>query len=162
MINRFKILVIAVSSSLLMYSFSNIEDTTNVKCMIQMTNYEGFGAYIIISLINPEGDYEDTLYVQGKDKEWYNELSKWWRFYGKIRNNIDAITGETIRGGERTVSMIKIPSDKIDKGYSVRFESSVEDQKYYTKDVQFELNSKNINTKIEGTGFIRYIRMISN
>ena len=162
MIYRIKLLLVTLLSGFLTYSYSIIEDTTNVKCMMQMTNYEGFGAYIIISLINPEGNYEDTLYVQGKDKEWYSELSRWWRFYAKIRNNVDAITGETISGGERTVSLINIPKEKIDKGYSVRFESSVEDQKYYTEDVQFELTSENINSKIEGTGFIRYIRTISN
>jgi hypothetical protein len=160
--NRLKTSIVIVLISFLMFSYSKILDTTNVKCMIQMTDYDGFGAYIIISLINPEGDYESTLFVQGKDKEWYNELSKWWRFYGKIRNNIDAITGETVSGGERTVSLIKIPNDRIDKGYSVRFESSVEDQKYYIEDIQFDLTSENINNKIEGSGFIHYIRMISN
>ena len=67
-------------------------DSIRLKCMIQMNDYQGFGAYIIISLINPEGNYEETLFVQGKDKEWYSELSYWWRFYRKTRNNIEAKT----------------------------------------------------------------------
>lgn len=162
MIYKIKILLITVITSFITHSYSVIETKTNIKCMIQMTNYDGFGAYIIISLINPEGEYEDTLYIQGKDKEWYNELSYWWRFYRKKRNNVDGITGETISGGERSVSLIKIPNEKIDKGYSIRFESSVEDQKYHIKDVQFDLTSENLNSKIEGTGYIRYIRTISN
>ena len=162
MICKIKILLATVFTSFLIYSYLMIEAKTNIKCMIQMTNYDGFGAYIIISLINPEGDYEDTLYIQGKDQEWYNELSYWWRFYRKKRNNIDGITGETISEGERSVSLIKIPKEKIDKGYSVRFESSVEDQKYYKEDIQFDLTSENLNSKIEGTGYIRYIRTISN
>ncbi len=133
---------------------------TNVKCMIQMTNYTGEGAYVVISLINPEGDYEETLYVQGKDSEWFSEISEWWKFYGKRRINIDAIAGETITGGARTISIVKIPTEKIDKGYSIRFETAVEDQEYHTKDVQFELTTASIKSKKEGNGFIRYVRMM--
>ncbi len=132
-----------------------------VKCMIQMTNYTGEGAYIIVSLMNPKGDYEETLYVQGKDPEWYSEISEWWKFYGKRRPNIDAISGETIKGGERTVSILQIPTDKIDKGYSLRFESSVEDKDYFKADLQFPLTSENLKSKQEGKGFIRYVRMLA-
>ena len=128
--------------------------------MIQMTNYTGEGAYVIVSLIDPEGAYEETLYVQGKDNEWYSEISEWWKFYGKRRLDVDAISGETIAGGERTISIIKIPSEKIDKGYSIRFETSVEDQEYYTDDVQFELTSESVKSKVAGKGFIRYVRMM--
>ena len=146
--------------SLLLFAFAKPLDTTNVKCMIQMTNYTGEGAYIVISLLNPQGDYEKTLYVQGKDSEWYSDITEWWKFYGKSRPNIDAISGATISGGGRKVSVIKIPSDKIDSGYSIRFETAVEDQEYHTSDVQFELTSESVRSKVEGKGFIRYVRMM--
>lgn len=135
-------------------------DTTKYKCMIQMKNYDGEGAYIVISLLNSEGEYQQTLYVQGDDEEWYHDIEEWWKFQGKIRENIDAITGATISGGNRAISVIEIPNDKIDKGYKIRFESAVEDQEYYADDVEFELTSENVNSKIKGKGFIRYIRMI--
>ena len=135
-------------------------DSTKYKCMIQMTNYDGEGAYIVISLINPQGEYEKTLYVHGEDEDWYHDIDEWWQFYGKRRMNIDAITGATISGGNRAVTVIDIPNDKIDKGYKLRFETAVEDQEYYTEDVQFELISKTVNTKKNGKGFIRYIRMM--
>ena len=125
-----------------------------------MTNYTGEGAYVVVSLLNPDGDYEETLYVQGDDPEWYSEITAWWDFYGKHRPNIDAITGATISGGERTVSVLKIPEDKIDKGYSLRFETSVEDQDYYKDDLQFPLTTENLKGKKEGKGFIRYVRML--
>jgi hypothetical protein len=133
----------------------------SVKCMIQMTNYTGEGAYVIVSLMNPKGEYEETLQVLGKDPEWYSEISEWWKFYGKRRPNIDAISGETISGGERTVSVLQIPVDKIDKGYSLRFETSVEDVKYYKDDLQFPLTLENLKSKQEGKGFIRYVRMLT-
>ena len=33
-------------------------ETKKYKCLIQLTNYKGEGAYIVASLINPEGKYE--------------------------------------------------------------------------------------------------------
>ncbi len=137
--------------------------STKYKCMIQMTNYTGEGAYVVISLINPKGEYEKTLYVQGDDAEWYNTIEQWWKkFYGKKRNNIDAITGATISGGERNVSVIDIEDSKLNSGYKIRFETAVEDQGYHTSDVEFELTSESVKSKKEGTGFIRYVRMIPN
>lgn len=129
--------------------------------MIQLTNYDGEGAYIVVSLLNPEGKYEKTLQVLGDDPEWYSDLPEWWKFYGK-RETIDAITGETISGGQRAVKVIEIEDDKIDKGYKIRFETAVEDQKYYATDVEFELTSQSLKSKVEGKGYIRYVRMMPN
>ncbi|WP_299012297.1 DUF2271 domain-containing protein [uncultured Polaribacter sp.] len=159
-----KRLVLIIPVFLLMkfalFSFKKYAESSPYKCMIQMKNYTGEGAYIVISLLNPEGKYEETLYVQGDDDEWYFDITEWWNFQGKKRADIDAITGATISGGQRNISVINIPDDKLDKGYKIRFESAVEDQEYYKDDVEFELTSTNVKSKIEGKGFIRYIRMM--
>ncbi|SCX99034.1 Predicted protein [Nonlabens sp. Hel1_33_55] len=155
----FKLLPAIAFVALLLTSFTK-DNTKAVKCLIQMTNYTGEGAYVVVSLLDPSGEYEETLYVQGKDSEWYSEIPAWWKFYGKYRPNIDAISGETISGGERTVTVLQIPEDKINKGYSLRFETSVEDQKYYKDDIQFELTTENLKAKKDGKGFIRYVRML--
>ena len=157
----FKIFPILTIVCYLLLGFTPFTETTEVKCMIQMSNYVGEGAYVVVSLLNAEDEYEETLYVQGKDAEWYSDITEWWKFYGKRRPAIDAISGETISGGERSISILKIPKDKINTGYSIRFETAVEDQEYYVDDVQFKLTSDNITTKVEGKGFIRYIRMMS-
>ena len=47
-------------------SFNKNPENINLKCLIQMINYNGEGAYVIVSLINPKGDYEKTLYVHGE------------------------------------------------------------------------------------------------
>ncbi|MFD1015181.1 DUF2271 domain-containing protein [Winogradskyella rapida] len=155
-----KALVLILTLTLGLVSFRPFKDVTKYKCMIQMTNYTGEGAYIVISLLNPEGEYVETLNVIGDDDEWYNTVESWWDFYGKKRNNIDAITGATVSGGERTINVIEIDNDKLDKGYKLRFESAVEDQEYYESDVELELTSANVKSKVEGKGFIRYIRMM--
>ncbi|WP_438711499.1 DUF2271 domain-containing protein [Aquimarina muelleri] len=156
----FKTFPIFIFAIFALFGFTNISEKNTYKCMIQMTNYTGEGAYIVISLINPEGNYEKTLFVQGDDEEWYHDIIDWWKFYGKKRLNIDAITGATVSGGGRTISIIEIEANKIDTGYKIRFESAVEDQEYYIKDVEFDLTSQTVKSKVEGTGFIRYVRMM--
>ena len=125
-------------------------ETKKYKCLIQLTNYKGEGAYIVASLINPEGKYEQTLQVIGDDPEWYSELTQWWKFYGKRK---------TIGAGERTVKVINLADDKFNKGYKIRFETAVEDANYYAQDAEIELTTANLNTKVEGKGYIRYVRL---
>lgn len=152
--------VLSLVTAFVMMGFTSIGSSSKYKCMIQMKNYTGEGAYVVISLLDANGKYVETLYVQGNDDEWYSDITEWWKFYGKRRPNIDAITGETISGGERKISVIEIPDDKIDTGYKIRFETAVEDQEYHVEDVQFELTSQTVKSKVEGNGFIRYVRMI--
>ncbi|WP_299522993.1 DUF2271 domain-containing protein [Winogradskyella sp.] len=155
-IKKAPLLVLAI----ILFGFTLKQPSSTYKCMIQLTNYTGEGAYIVISLLNPEGEYEKTLYVLGDDDEWYFDITEWWKFHGKVRTDIDAITGATISGGERAISVIEIEDEKIDSGYKIRFETAVEDQEYYADDVEFELTSESVKSKVEGKGFIRYIRLM--
>lgn len=136
-------------------------ETKTVKCMVQMTNYTGEGAYIAISLINPNGQYEKTVQMLGDDPEWYGELKQWWNFKKNNKVNIDAITGETLNGGARTVKIFKLQQSKIDHGYKLRFETAVENQKYFVDDLEMELTTKNLQQQHEGKGYIRYVRFIT-
>lgn len=157
----FKYLFVVICLSLMAFStYTKIEASQKYKCMIQMKNYEGEGAYVVITLLNPQGEYEKTLYVQGDDEQWYHDIKEWWSFQSKINEKIDAIAGATISGGNRTISVFEIPDDKINKGYKIRFETSVEQQKHYVDDVVFELTTESVNSKVEGKGYIRYIRML--
>lgn len=129
------------------------------KCMLQMSNYMGEGAYVVVSLINPKGDYEKTLYVMGDDKKWYNSLKEWHKFNSKKPANISAITGASVTGGDRSMTTIEIDDAKINKGYKLRFESAVENQKYHVSDVEIPLTTAGIAAKSEGKGYIRYVRL---
>lgn len=127
-----------------------------------MKNYTGEGAYLIISLVNKDGKYLETLYVQGEDEEWYHEITSWWKFYGKNKVNIDGISGETLSGGERSIYMLSIDESKVSNGFKIRFETAVEDKNYYEKDLEINLEELNTGTKYNGSCFIRYVRMILN
>ena len=138
------------------------QSNTKYRCMVQMTNYMGEGAYVVMSLIDAKNTYVKTLYVLGPNKKWYNSLKEWHKFQAKKKENISAITGASLTGGDRTVANISIESDKIDAGYKLRFESSVEDKEYFVKDVEIPLTKAALSAKTDGAGFIRYVRFSAN
>lgn len=146
----------------LFFSATSIAQTTKYKCMIQMNAYTGKEAYVIISLINPQGQYEKTLSVLGPDNEWYNTLPEWDKFRLKKKEKLNGITGASVAAGARATRVIEFDTDKLNKGYKLRFETAVETQKYYSKDAEVPLSTAELDNKagIKGTGYIRLIRFI--
>lgn len=122
-----------------------------------MSNYLGEGAYVVVSVINAKGGYEKTLYVMGDDKKWYNSLKEWYKVYTK-KPNISAKTGASVTGGDRSVTTMDIDNAFINKGYKLRFETAVEDQKYHADDVEIPLTTETLAEKTDGKGYIRYVR----
>jgi hypothetical protein len=143
-------------------TFAQGTGTSKYKCMIQMTNYMGEGAYVVISLINSKGAYDKTLYVLGSDKKWYKTLKEWNKFYAKKPSDISAVTGASVTGGDRSVNVFEVETSKINAGYKLRFESAVEDKNYNVKDLEIPLTTETLSGKNEGTGYIRYVRFSPN
>jgi len=151
---------IALTGTLLfLISFQANAQASKYKCMLQMANYMGEGAYIVVSLINSKGEYEKTLYVMGDDKKWYKSLKEWNKFQTAKPTDISAKTGASVTGGDRSITTIEIDDSKINKGYKLRFESAVEDQKYYVNDLEIPLTNEGLADKTEGKGYIRYVRL---
>ena len=154
------ILKIGLTAALLcLLSFQAAAQTSKYKCMLQMSNYMGEGAYIVVSLVNAKGEYDKTLYVMGDDKKWYKTLKEWHKYYSKKPTDISAKTGASVTGGDRSITTVEIEDAKINKGYKLRFETAVEDHKYYTADLEIPLTTEGIAAKTEGKGYIRYVRL---
>lgn len=135
------------------------------KCLIQLKNYQGEGAYVIVSLVNSKGEYVETLRVLGDDHEWYPDLKTWYAYRDNNRHQprLDGVTGATIGSGERSVVAFSIDKKYIDQGYTLRFETAVEDKNYHSKDVVVQLTSEQLKLgKYEGKdGYIRQVRLIA-
>lgn len=144
---------------LFVFSIQLTAQTSKYKCMLQMSNYMGEGAYVVVSLVTDKGDYVKTLYVMGDDKKWYSSLKEWNKFYTKKPSNISAVTGASVTGGDRSITTIEIENSKINKGFKLRFETAVEDQKYHVSDVEIPLTTEGLAAKTEGKGYIRYVRL---
>lgn len=139
-------------------SFANAQ-SSKYKCMLQLTSYSGEGAYIVVSLINPKGGYEKTLYMMGPDSKWHDTLKEWYKFQSKKPVKINAITGASVAAGDRNISTFSIEDKYLNKGYKVRFETAVEDQKYHVTDLEIPFTTEGITTKTEGKGYIRYVKL---
>ncbi len=158
--SRYTFLVVILLCLCVLLGVANPGSGTKYKCMVQLINYEGEGAYITVSVLDKAGNYIQSLRVLGDDKEWYPDLVSWWKFQSAQNANIDAITGATIAGGERSLFVLEIDPRYIDADHSLRFETAVEDQNYHEKDLEVALTSENMNGKFEGSGYIRYVRMM--
>ena len=153
------ILKISLIALICLSSFKASSQTSKYKCMLQMSNYMGEGAYIVVSLVNAKGEYDKTLYVMGDNKKWYKTLKEWHKFYSKKPTDISTKTGASVTGGDRSITTLEIEDAKINKGYTLRFETAVEDNKYYTTDLEIPLTTEGIAAKTEGKGYIRYVRL---
>lgn len=152
------VLVLGISAA---QSWSVSSEKVGYRCLIQLTNYGGEGAYVITSLLSPEGQYEETLYVGGDDEEWYPDLPEWFEFHEVSDQEIDAITGASIQSGGRKVVALEVSADKLNNGYKLRFESSVEDGHYYSQDIELDLSDEAVGKTLKGSGYIRYVRLIT-
>lgn len=142
-----------------MAALSSFAQAAKYKCMIQMNAYEGEKAYVVISLINPSGAYEKTLAVLGSDKQWYNTIKEWYKFQNKTKEKLNAVTGASVGGGDRAMRTLDIDESKFNKGYKLRFESAVEEQKYHTADVEIPLTKEAITEKANGKGYIKLVKL---
>lgn len=141
------------------FAFQASAQATKYKGMLQMTNYNGLEAYVVVSLVDAKGNAEKTLYMMGPDKKWYNGFKDWFAKLSKKKENLNAITGASVAGGDRATFTFTIDEAKINKGYKIRFESAVEDQKNYTNDLEIPFTTEDITKKTDGTGYIRYVKL---
>lgn len=142
-----------------LFSLSAIAQNSKYKCMLQMTNYKGLEAYVVVSLIDAKGKYEKTLYVMGTDKQWYNGFKDWYKNQSKKNEKLSAVTGASVAAGDRTITTFTIDESKMNKGYKLRFETAVEDQKYFAADVEVSLTTEAVTQKTNGKGYIRYVKL---
>lgn len=155
--NSLKIIILSLIAGL--FTFQSFAQTTKYKCMIQMNSYKGEAAYVVISLINPQGGYDKTLAVLGPDKKWYNTLKEWHKFQTKTKAQLSTLTGASVNGGDRAMRTIEIENSKLDKGYKVRFETAVEEQKYVISDVEIPATAAALAEKADGNTYIRFVKL---
>ena len=159
---KFNLIKKLVGLVVILMATAAFAQTTKYKTMIQMNAYSGKEAYVVISLINPKGQYEQTLGVLGTDNEWYNTLKEWDKFQKVKKQKLNGITGASVAGGARATRVIEFDTAKLNKGYKLRFESAVETQKYVAKDAEVALNSADLDNKagIKGSVYIKAVRFI--
>ncbi|WP_373553857.1 DUF2271 domain-containing protein [Haliscomenobacter sp.] len=151
---------VLIFSILLGFGFKNKTQQVSLKCLIQLTNYTGEGAYAVVSLIDSKGKYKKTLQVFGKESRWYDDIVSWYKFHTTQKEQLDGISGASITVGTRKVFSLSLDDAYFNKGYRLRFETAVENQDYKEKDVEMDFSEANVGKTVEGTGYIRYVKLI--
>ncbi len=126
--------------------------------LVQLNEYNGPEAYFHLYLVNPEGKFDSTLWVSGPEKIWWPDSKRWYGYFNRARENVDAITGASTAAGARSVMRVEIDPELVDAGYTLRVETSVENANNVQADVEVELTNGNQRVKTPGTGYVRYIR----
>lgn len=148
----------AIGFSLLAFTAANSAYAAEATVLVQMNNYEGDEAYFALYLVNPEGRYEQTLWVSGDEERWYPDLNRWFRYLSRNPQELDAITGASTGGNDRAIIHLEIDDALIDAGYALRVETSVEDRENYFEDVEVGITTDGQRARTQGTGYVRYIR----
>ncbi len=153
-----------VALIVLVSAFSASVGKSKYKCLLQMTNYSGLPAYVVVSVIDADGKYVETVRIQGKDEEWYHDFNTWFGFFEANKeemfsnDKLDAISGASIAGGERSIFALKLNEDWFGRGYILRFESAVENQKYLDREIEVQLNTEFVGQH-KGSEYIRYVKI---
>lgn len=131
------------------------------KCLVQMKNYPGQGAYIAAYIVNGKGQFVKTLQVMGDDERWHDSLKTWHNAQNKKAEKLDAITGASVSGGKRNIFTIQIDESLMNKGNKIRFESAVEHGEYVASELEIPLDKATIEEKVDGKGYIRFVKINS-
>ncbi|SFR47652.1 Predicted protein [Yoonia tamlensis] len=126
--------------------------------LVQLENYAGENAYFALYLIDPDDRFVRTLWVSGDEARWYPDQPRWWKYVGRAQEDLLPVTGASTAAGDRAVIRIALEPEVLDAGYQIRVDTSVEDQQNFPNDIQIPLESTAHGEKIEGTGYVRYIR----
>lgn len=126
--------------------------------LVQLNDYDGHEAYFSLYLVDPQGKYVRTLYVSGDEERWYPDQPRWWKYVGRAGEDVSAVAGASTAPGDRSVIRIDLEDEVLDNGYSVRVDTSVEDQSNFPTDVETPLTAEAQGDKIPGTGYVRYLR----
>ncbi len=154
-ISRLRGMLLASAATLALASAAHAGEAI---VLVQMNDYVGDEAYFSLYLVNPEGKYEKTLWLSGPEKVWWPQTARWFGYFSRNAEDVDVITGASTPSGSRNVMRLEIDPKYIDAGYTLRIETSVDQQENHQTDAEVALITANQRIKTPGTGYVRYIR----
>lgn len=150
---------ILLSLALCLLTLLGASAQTSYKCTIQMRGYEGPQAYMAVSLVDSKGEHVQTLRIFGPQRRWYTGMTKWYNAWRKKKEQTDAVTGASIAAGDRQTFSFTLADNLLDKGYSIRFDSSVEDQENHEGDAIVPVTTAELTKRTEGKGYIKMVKI---
>lgn len=121
---------------------------------INLKDYAGDGAYLVLYLTNAQGRYQQTLWVSGQKSKYYKHLSGWAR--GSRLNSIeyDGMTGATTASGSTLVVTLDVSDAYIDTDYQLRVDTAIEDLRDNRDDIVSPLSTDGAGKIRSGRGYV--------
>ncbi|TYL46590.1 DUF2271 domain-containing protein [Marinomonas sp. IMCC 4694] len=119
-----------------------------------LARYNGSGAYIAMYITDAQSHYQKTIWVAGKDREYYSHLKGWARGSGKKSAEYDGKTGASISSG-RTLTFTQNVEEKwFDAGYQLVIDTAVEDSNSNRGDVVTPLTMSGSGHAVAGSDYV--------
>jgi hypothetical protein len=135
--------------------FSAAASAREVTLNTQLTNYRGDGAYLAINLTDSNGVYQGTLWIAGRDSEYYKHLRGWARGSRMRHAEYDGLTGASITSGRTLTMTLNLDDSFIDNGYEIHVDTAVEDRRDNRSDVVVPLTSDGAGKSVSGRGYVK-------
>lgn len=121
---------------------------------LDLNNYSGDGAYLVLYLTDAQGQYQRTLWVAGKKAKYYKHLRDW-AAAGNRPAEYDGLTGASVGSGEHLKVTAEVADALLNAGYQIRVDSAVEDHKEYRAEVRLPIEGPSGQT--QGSGYVRQL-----
>jgi hypothetical protein len=121
--------------------------------------YGGNGAYVVLYVTDPSGQYRGTLWMAGGKAKYYRHLADWQRGSGGAASEIDGITGASIGSGKTLKVSVDLADALIDAGYQIHVDTAVEDGADHPSEVVAPLATKASGTPATGKGYVKSLKV---
>jgi len=120
-----------------------------------IASYRGPNAFLAIYVTKPDGSYDSTLWVAGRNQRYYRHLRNWVRGISAVGGNIDGISGASVGAGQTLKVHASVADALIDAGYQIHVDNAVENGGEYANDIVMPLAQARSGVAATGTGYVQ-------
>lgn len=125
-----------------------------VTLTVNMANYGGNNAFLVVYLIDAQGKYAQTLWMAGGRAKYYRHLTDWYRTTGGNPGDISGITGASVGSGRQLKVTVDLADALLDAGYQLHVDSAVEDMRESPSEITMPLTAAGAGKPARGQRYI--------
>lgn len=142
---------LALSTAL---TLPGLASARQVTLTTTLNNYGGDGAYLALYVTNSSGAYVGSLWMAGRDSEYYEHLDNWYRATRGDRAQVNGITGASVGAGRSLEITLDLADTLFDAGYTLHIDAAVEDMRDSPNEVAVPLTTGNAGQVVRGRRYI--------
>ena len=125
-----------------------------VTLTVNLSQYDGDGAYLAVYVTDPAGAYAGSLWMAGGKAKYYRHLSDWARFTGENIAEVNGITGASVGAGRSLELSMDLADALFDAGYTLHIDAAVEDMRDSPNEIAVPLTAAGAGQAVAGRQYI--------